>query len=88
MTENIINGVGRAGGNKYDFFKQFILHFIGYLIVGIPGYVLAFSILPHYVGFLGEPRPLHLSILQGFIWALLMALVMPLIRKWRGGQDK
>lgn len=67
---------------KVSFFKRFILLFISNLIVAIPVFVLIFSILPHYVRFT-EPYPLHLAVLQGLIWAVLMASIMLVIERFK-----
>jgi len=60
--------------------RLFLPAFIGTLIVAIPVCVLAFTVLPHYIGYT-EPKPYTDSLLSAFISALLTAFFSPLIEK-------
>jgi len=73
---------GRGGEVPHKYFLLFIKYLIWYfiwliscLIVAIPGHVLVFSVLPHYVKYT-EPWSLHESVLDGFIWVALFAAFM------------
>uniref|UniRef100_A0A7C4FED7 Uncharacterized protein n=1 Tax=Ignisphaera aggregans TaxID=334771 RepID=A0A7C4FED7_9CREN len=63
--------------------RNFILYLISYLIVGIPGYVLTFTVLPQYIRFI-EPKPLTHSLLLGFLWALMFSFLTPVVIEWGG----
>jgi len=62
--------------------RLFLPAFISYFIVAIPGFVLVFTVLPHYIRYT-EPKPYTDSLLLAFIWALLMTVFTPLIEKKR-----
>ena len=65
--------------NRYV--KLYFLSFIGCLIVAVPGYVLVFTVLPHYVRYT-EPKPIHDSLLLVTLWAALMSIAMPIIQRY------
>jgi len=60
--------------------KLFLPYFTIYLLAGVPLYVLGFTVLPQYIGH-REPVPYAESMLMGLIFALVVALLAPLIVK-------
>ena len=66
-----------------SYFVLWLQWFIGGLIPAVPGYILVFSILPHYIRYT-EPKPFIDSLLQGLVWASLFAVVMSVTQMRKG----
>ncbi len=51
----------------------YFCYIIGYIIIGVPVYILVFSVLPHYIRFI-EPWPLDQSAFMGLGWGISMGI--------------